>query len=115
MDELRMLEDGIQPLAPEPRTFAVLKHRRGGASKQLPRHRPVDQPDPQLERARPVGAHPIGAFVEPALEMEPDDAEIPRIAAQGIGLRQRHDMEMAVRSEERRVGKECRSRWSPYH
>ena len=23
--------------------------------------------------------------------------------------------EFAVRSEERRVGKECRSRWSPYH
>ena len=23
--------------------------------------------------------------------------------------------EQAVRSEERRVGKECRSRWSPYH
>ena len=23
--------------------------------------------------------------------------------------------ESAVRSEERRVGKECRSRWSPYH
>ena len=26
-----------------------------------------------------------------------------------------HCMEMAERSEERRVGKECRSRWSPYH
>ena len=26
----------------------------------------------------------------------------------GIGI-------MFVRSEERRVGKECRSRWSPYH
>ena len=24
-------------------------------------------------------------------------------------------MEAKVRSEERRVGKECRSRWSPYH
>src|SRR5260370_39331572 len=24
-------------------------------------------------------------------------------------------MALAVRSEERRVGKECRSRWSPYH
>ena len=24
-------------------------------------------------------------------------------------------MEAVVRSEERRVGKECRSRWSPYH
>ena len=37
------------------------------------------------------------------------------------GLRQRgmvNDlaaMEMRDRSEERRVGKECRSRWSPYH
>ena len=24
-------------------------------------------------------------------------------------------LEIATRSEERRVGKECRSRWSPYH
>src|SRR2546421_8673083 len=24
-------------------------------------------------------------------------------------------LERAIRSEERRVGKECRSRWSPYH
>ena len=26
-----------------------------------------------------------------------------------------HAMDGAARSEERRVGKECRSRWSPYH
>ena len=25
------------------------------------------------------------------------------------------DCEKVARSEERRVGKECRSRWSPYH
>ena len=25
------------------------------------------------------------------------------------------DVNMSGRSEERRVGKECRSRWSPYH
>ena len=25
------------------------------------------------------------------------------------------DLSSVVRSEERRVGKECRSRWSPYH
>ena len=24
-------------------------------------------------------------------------------------------IDLAIRSEERRVGKECRSRWSPYH
>src|SRR3712207_8297496 len=26
-----------------------------------------------------------------------------------------HDIPVDARSEERRVGKECRSRWSPYH
>src|SRR5258705_7355199 len=26
-----------------------------------------------------------------------------------------HSIEQRMRSEERRVGKECRSRWSPYH
>ena len=26
-----------------------------------------------------------------------------------------NDQSIIVRSEERRVGKECRSRWSPYH
>ena len=26
-----------------------------------------------------------------------------------------YENRIAVRSEERRVGKECRSRWSPYH
>ena len=25
------------------------------------------------------------------------------------------DLNKTIRSEERRVGKECRSRWSPYH
>ena len=26
-----------------------------------------------------------------------------------------HNAYVTIRSEERRVGKECRSRWSPYH
>ena len=29
--------------------------------------------------------------------------------------RSEYEKELAYRSEERRVGKECRSRWSPYH
>ena len=28
---------------------------------------------------------------------------------------ERHYVTLGCRSEERRVGKECRSRWSPYH
>ena len=30
-------------------------------------------------------------------------------------MRELYDLEISDRSEERRVGKECRSRWSPYH
>ena len=30
-------------------------------------------------------------------------------------IRQKYDFILIDRSEERRVGKECRSRWSPYH
>src|SRR2546425_11568959 len=30
-------------------------------------------------------------------------------------LKDYHDLYLKTRSEERRVGKECRSRWSPYH
>src|SRR3712207_9376619 len=33
----------------------------------------------------------------------------------GKGFLARTQMFYAARSEERRVGKECRSRWSPYH
>src|SRR5256886_6067242 len=32
-----------------------------------------------------------------------------------VGKVYRAALEVFVRSEERRVGKECRSRWSPYH
>src|SRR3989475_12473828 len=39
-------------------------------------------------------------------------AEAERV---GAGLIITCDCGIAARSEERRVGKECRSRWSPYH
>src|SRR3712207_7481156 len=37
-----------------------------------------------------------------------------QLAAEPL-LIERLDHELVGRSEERRVGKECRSRWSPYH
>ena len=36
-------------------------------------------------------------------------------AQRETGERRRYQPEDVDRSEERRVGKECRSRWSPYH
>src|SRR2546430_12597457 len=42
--------------------------------------------------------------------------ERPHELVENIGMiRQRHLRRRKSRSEERRVGKECRSRWSPYH
>ena len=46
-------------------------------------------------------------------ELPEKDQELLRLIAQGLS-----NLEIAeeqLRSEERRVGKECRSRWSPYH
>ena len=41
--------------------------------------------------------------------LELDNPLVPASGCFGFGK------EFAQRSEERRVGKECRSRWSPYH
>ena len=37
------------------------------------------------------------------------------ISAGNAAVRKMFGVSSAERSEERRVGKECRSRWSPYH
>ena len=56
-----------------------------------------------------------------AIHFAPDDPDVLKLLEmlpEGIG---ENSLEMTVsglifnRSEERRVGKECRSRWSPYH
>src|SRR2546429_7954645 len=68
---------------------------------------------------------PALAEIEAILEVNPNDLQCHRLAAE-IHRRLGHidravtHLEAAVRldpgrSEERRVGKECRSRWSPYH
>src|SRR3712207_8204286 len=49
---------------------------------------------------------------------QPDGGKMEGRAIDTLGYRGMHSYEIAFdawRSEERRVGKECRSRWSPYH
>src|SRR2546427_10896121 len=60
---------------------------------------------------REVVDHP-----RPQLVREPEPRRAARVEAQDVAERLgRQDMLPDRRSEERRVGKECRSRWSPYH
>ncbi len=41
--------------------------------------------------------------------------ENEEVQSKAIEASETNVLTFAVRSEERRVGKECRSRWSPYH
>ena len=43
------------------------------------------------------------------------EIELERKAIETEKSKLEFEKEIALRSEERRVGKECRSRWSPYH
>ena len=56
-----------------------------------------------LSHARPTTAAKMGRVTERALQVARE------------ALKEGKSGETLVRSEERRVGKECRSRWSPYH
>src|SRR3989449_2090160 len=59
-----------------------------------------------------------GGFTDLTWAFPLDPSHVPhvqRIARDGVTLRVILDDLDTARSEERRVGKECRSRWSPYH
>src|SRR3989441_4300282 len=65
----------------------------------------------RLEEAREAKAEPAPG--EPALGVTA--RTLTPTVAQQLGLREQRGVLVVGRSEERRVGKECRSRWSPYH
>src|SRR3989442_12589327 len=82
-----------------------------------------------LSGIQPSGALHLGNYfgmMKPAIELQEQDEAFYFIANYhsmtslfDADLRRKYTMEVALdflaRSEERRVGKECRSRWSPYH
>ena len=76
------------------------------------RKRLAQQPQIQDNPAEPQQLEDIDTQLDPKLTfnnyMEGDSNKLPRSVGLSIA-------EHPNRSEERRVGKECRSRWSPYH
>src|SRR5215469_14062379 len=81
------------------------------------RHPGVGRWRPDLltgHRDRPVERQPVGPILELRLERAPDEERAePRAVDEEVPDDRRATRQ--ARSEERRVGKECRSRWSPYH
>src|SRR5256885_17218846 len=120
---------GNDPRLAIPHSAFRTPHSRTLSQPDAPIHRLERQPSPSApdRAAQAAGAEPsrdhegeigldvavdrLGADLggQPGREAERDPAvdgaELERIAPRGA----------AQRSEERRVGKECRSRWSPYH
>ena len=64
--------------------------------------------EPARQKALELGIKPENIFIEDLKEEFARDFVFPMFRANTIS-------ESQLRSEERRVGKECRSRWSPYH
>src|SRR5256885_7218952 len=60
------------------------------------------------------GAESAAPSIKDMADQFPDIASLVRAHGESFGPESR-DRELVERSEERRVGKECRSRWSPYH
>src|SRR3712207_9507856 len=67
----------------------------------------VDRPD-RKGRAKILEVHTRGKPLAAGIDLD-------NLAAQTPGFTGADLQNLVNRSEERRVGKECRSRWSPYH
>src|SRR2546430_14999672 len=65
----------------------------------------VDGSEPDVRPVRLAHGEPVAQRLQPPLGEEGRLLLLARDEAHHV----------LVRSEERRVGKECRSRWSPYH
>src|SRR5260370_37718939 len=93
-----------------------------------------DNPDPHLRLKFPQPGFVIVAGVSKSVVVrDPSEIVIARISVTALAIRKSvsdrvivvslndrnsgftQNLAHSIRSEERRVGKECRSRWSPYH
>ena len=75
---------------------------------------PIDQKQSAIIAALQIIQTENGFLTDDLIAQAADYLGMPKIAAMEVATFY-NMFELKPRSEERRVGKECRSRWSPYH
>src|SRR2546426_11116560 len=118
----RSNRSGRDPPSPDrwPRTCTLLPTRRPTARPRAHERRWEGRGRPESSRAARVPRRARNDVVRNLHVLVIDDAtrqeaELLEHALPRAIVRIRHGHDPRERSEERRVGKECRSRWSPYH
>ncbi len=99
----QVVDDGldVQVNAAQP-ALAKLPPVRSGeqprplAAQQLPRDAPVDQPDRDFQRARPVRAAPDRTLLDPRFDVLSHSVRVAQVAAQRVRLRERHQVQVPV-------------------
>ena len=109
-------------------TFAVTADKGAPAEVRLI----LEPPPAQISLSTDLSDGTLSVDGEPTAQIQGGETEVPRLAPgrhvlqiQSSGAKATLALDFAsgalpkltapIRSEERRVGKECRSRWSPYH
>src|ERR1041384_2532011 len=110
IDNAKMLRNFVQIM----RSGTVGRKSLGSAPRRLVREW-LDARDPATLFKANVGQDPSLTDIVKMVHPKPNDAVREALFGYFIGREYVFDALPAVRSEERRVGKECRSRWSPYH
>src|SRR3989454_12383416 len=93
------------------------------SSEDLPRPTKAAEPDEGAPGAELTAANTINISQLQAMSMAELNQMAKEMGIENFGTMKKHEVIFQIlqknaersRSEERRVGKECRSRWSPYH
>src|SRR5690606_17639330 len=89
--------DRSQPSVSECTAFCVAEQRGVRPSDELPGDAPIDQPNTELERARPVRTAPRRTTIDPRIDVHAKRIHVYTLTSEHIRLGERWQMQVAIR------------------